>query len=317
MEQKLLNELQAGDSFEGFVLIKSFNVKTGQTGKSYVDMVLADQKGDINGKIWNYTEEQFKDYKPHILVKVRGNVVSWMNALQMKIERIRLATDNDPVSITDFTPSAPKTSEEMFKTVQEYINRIKKDDIRDIVTYAVNLRKEKLLYYPAAQANHHSIRSGLLYHTTTMLASADALCKIYTDLNSDWLFAGVILHDLEKTEEMESSELGLVSDYTKKGLLLGHIVQGPLVIQEASKAVGASDETTILLQHMLISHHYEPEFGAVRRPMFPEAEMLHYLDMIDARMFDFKKALSSVNEGGFSEKQWLLDNRRLYKKTED
>ncbi len=317
MEQKLLNELQAGDSFEGFVLIKSFNVKTGQTGKSYVDMVLADQKGEINGKIWNYTEEQFKDYKPHILVKVRGNVVSWMNALQMKIERIRIATEDDPVSITDFTPSAPKTSEEMFKTVQEYINRIKKDDIRDIVTYAVNLRKEKLLYYPAAQANHHSIRSGLLYHTTTMLASADALSKIYTDLNTDWLFAGVILHDLEKTEEMESSELGLVSDYTKKGLLLGHIVQGPLVIQEASKAVGASDETTILLQHMLISHHYEPEFGAVRRPMFPEAEMLHYLDMIDARMFDFKKALSSVNEGGFSEKQWLLDNRRLYKKTED
>lgn len=317
MEQKLLNELQAGDSFEGFVLIKSFNVKTGQTGKSYVDMVLADQKGDINGKIWNYTEEQFKDYKPHILVKVRGNVVSWMNSLQMKIERIRIATEDDPVSITDFTPSAPKTSEEMFKTVQEYINRIKKDDIRDIVTYAVNLRKEKLLYYPAAQANHHSIRSGLLYHTTTMLASADALSKIYTDLNTDWLFAGVILHDLEKTEEMESSELGLVSDYTKKGLLLGHIVQGPLVIQEASKAVGASDETTILLQHMLISHHYEPEFGAVRRPMFPEAEMLHYLDMIDARMFDFKKALSSVNEGGFSEKQWLLDNRRLYKKSED
>ena len=317
MEQKLLNELQAGDSFEGFVLVKSFNVKTGQTGKSYVDMVLADQKGEINGKIWNYTEEQFKDYKPHILVKVRGNVVSWMNALQMKIEKIRIATENDPVSITDFTPSAPKSSEEMFKTVQEYINRIKKDDIRDIVTYAVNLRKEKLLYYPAAQANHHSIRSGLLYHTTTMLASADALSKIYTDLNTDWLFAGVILHDLEKTEEMESSELGLVSDYTKKGLLLGHIVQGPLVIQEASKAVGASDETTILLQHMLISHHYEPEFGAVRRPMFPEAEMLHYLDMIDARMFDFKKALSSVNEGGFSEKQWLLDNRRLYKKSEE
>ena len=317
MEQKLLNELQAGDSFEGFVLVKSFNVKTGQTGKSYVDMVLADQKGEINGKIWNYTEEQFKDYKPHILVKVRGNVVSWMNALQMKIERIRIATDDDPVSITDFTPSAPKTSDEMFKTVQEYINRIKKDDIRDIVTYAVNLRKEKLLYYPAAQANHHSIRSGLLYHTTTMLASADALSKIYTDLNTDWLFAGVILHDLEKTEEMDSSDLGLVSDYTKKGLLLGHIVQGPLVIQEASKAVGASDETTILLQHMLISHHYEPEFGAIRRPMFPEAEMLHYLDMIDARMFDFQKALSSVNEGGFSEKQWLLDNRRVYKKTED
>ena len=77
-----------------------------------------------------------------------------------------------------------------------------------------------------------------------------------------------------------------------KGLLLGHVVQGPLRIAEAGKAVGADDQTVILLQHMLISHHYEPEFGAVKRPMFPEAEMLHYLDMIDARMFDFRKALA-------------------------
>ena len=228
-----------------------------------------------------------------------------------------MATEEDPVSINDFVPSAPKTAEDMFDIIKEYINRINKKDIRDIVTYAVKLRKEKLLYYPAAQANHHSVRSGLLYHTTTMLATADALCKIYTDLDSDWLFAGVILHDLEKTEEMEASDLGLVSDYTKKGLLLGHIVQGPLVIQEAAKAVGASDETTILLQHMLISHHYEPEFGAIKRPMFPEAEMLHYLDMIDARMYDFKKALADVNEGGFSDKQWLLNNSRLYKRTQD
>ena len=317
MEQKKLSELQANDSFEGFVLVRSFSVKTGQTGKNYADLVIADAQSELNGKIWNYNEDQFKNFKPHVLIKVRGTVVAWMNSLQLKIEKIRLATEEDPVSINDFVPSAPKTAEDMFDIIKEYINRINKKDIRDIVTYAVKLRKEKLLYYPAAQANHHSVRSGLLYHTTTMLATADALCKIYTDLDSDWLFAGVILHDLEKTEEMEASDLGLVSDYTKKGLLLGHIVQGPLVIQEAAKAVGASDETTILLQHMLISHHYEPEFGAIKRPMFPEAEMLHYLDMIDARMYDFKKALADVNEGGFSDKQWLLNNRRLYKRTQD
>jgi 3'-5' exoribonuclease len=317
MEQKKLSSLQAGDNFEGFVLVRAFSVKTGQTGKNYVDLTVADAFSEMNGKIWNYNEEQFASYKPHILVKIRCNVVEWMNSLQLKIEKIRIATEDDPVSINDFVPSAPKTSEEMLETVYTYINRINKKDIRDIVTYAVELRKEKLFYYPAAQANHHSVRGGLLYHTTTMLATADALSKIYTELDPDWLFAGVILHDLEKTEEMDSSELGLVSDYTRKGLLLGHIVQGPLVIQEAAKAVGASDETTILLQHMLISHHYEPEFGAVKRPMFPEAEMLHYLDMIDARMYDFRKALADVSEGGFSEKQWLLNNRRLYKKTQE
>ena len=221
---------------------------------------------------------------------------------------------DDPVSINDFVPSAPKSGEEMMNILESYIDKIHKTDIKDIVNYVVSELYDKLLYYPAAQSNHHSVRCGLLYHTTTMLASAEAMCKIYTELDPDWLYAGVILHDIEKTEEMNASELGLVSDYTRKGLLLGHVIQGPLIIGEAGRAVNAREETIVLLQHMLISHHYEPEFGAVKRPMFPEAEMLHYLDMIDARMYDFRKALAEVNEGGFSDKQWLLNNRRLYKK---
>ena len=317
MEQKRISELSVNDSFEGFLLIKNFSVKTGQTGKNYVDLTLADPFGEINGKVWNYAEEQFSSYSANKLVKVRAIVTQWNNTLQLKIERIRLANESDPVSIDDFVPSAPISAENMMTTLKEYISRIKKDDIRETVAYVVQKLYDKLMYYPAAQTNHHSIKGGLLYHTTTMLKSAEAMCGIYTELDPDWLYAGVILHDIEKTEEMDSSSLGLVSDYTMKGLLLGHIVQGPLVIAEAGKAVGAKEETIILLQHMLISHHYEPEYGAIRRPMFPEAEMLHYLDIIDARMYDFRKALADVKEGGFSDKQWLLNNRRLYKRHEE
>lgn len=317
IDQKKLSALEANEAFEGFVLLRSFSVKTGQTGKNYVDLTLADDSSEINGKIWNYQEEQFVDYHPQMLVKVRGTVVAWQTTLQLRIERIRPAKDSDPVTLNDFVPAAPKTGEEMMATLQSYLDRIGKKDLHDIVAYVVDSLYDKLMYYPAAQANHHSVRCGLLYHTTTMLASADAMCKIYTELDPDWLFAGVILHDIEKTEEMNSSELGLVSDYTMKGLLLGHVIQGPLIIAEAGKAVGAQEQTVVLLQHMMISHHYEPEFGSVKRPMFPEAEMLHYLDMIDARMYDFRKALADVQEGGFSDKQWLLNNRRLYKRVED
>ena len=197
MEQKKLSELQANDSFEGFVLVRSFSVKTGQTGKNYADLVIADAQSELNGKIWNYNEDQFKNFKPHVLIKVRGTVVAWMNSLQLKIEKIRLATEEDPVSINDFVPSAPKTAEDMFDVIKEYINRINKKDIRDIVTYAVKLRKEKLLYYPAAQANHHSVRSGLLYHTTSMLKVGEMLSSIYS-VNTSILFAGIILHDIGK-----------------------------------------------------------------------------------------------------------------------
>jgi len=313
MEQKKLFELTVNDVFEGYVLIRSFNVKTGQNSKNYIDLTITDAYSEMNAKIWEYNEEKYGQYKPNSLIKIRGNVVLWQTSLQLRIEKIRLADATDPVHIEEFVPSAPLTGEEMLAMLQSFANRIIQKDINQIVNNLVNKYKERLLYWPAAQANHHSIRGGLLYHTTTMLRSAEALSAIYTQLNTDYLYAGVILHDLEKINEMDASELGMVSDYTRNGLLLGHIVQGTLSIAEAGKEVGAGEQTIVLLQHMLISHHYEPEFGAIRRPMFPEAEMLHYLDMIDARMFDFSKALSEVQEGGFSDKQWLLHNRRLYK----
>lgn len=112
----------------------------------------------------------------------------------------------------------------------------------------------------------------------------------------------MILHDIEKVNELNAGELGLVSDYTRDGLLLGHIVQCTLTIAEAGKAVNADPEIVVLLQHMITAHHYEPEFGSPKRPMFPEAELLHYLDIIDARMYDFTKALEETAEGGFTEK---------------
>ena len=97
--------------------------------------------------------------------------------------------------------------------------------------------------------------------------------------------------------------------------MLGHLVMGVEVIGERCKELGIDAEKCLLLQHMSLSHHYEPEFGSPKKPLFPEAEMLHYLDMTDAKMFDMEDALKSVEPGGFSERVYTLDNRKLYKRT--
>ena len=314
MEQKKLSQLTGGEAFEGFVLIKALALKTGQTGKNYIDLTVCDDSSSMNAKIWDYNDH-YAQFTVNSLVKVRGNVVVWQNTMQLRIERIRFATEADPVSINDFVPSAPFTGESMLADVLMYADRIENNDIRAIVHYVLEKYRDRLLYWPAAMANHHSIRSGLLYHTLTMLKSGEALCGVYTHLNPDWVYGGVILHDIEKVNELNAGELGLVSDYTRDGLLLGHIVQCTLTIAEAGKTVNADPEIVVLLQHMITAHHYEPEFGSPKRPMFPEAELLHYLDIIDARMYDFTKALEETAEGGFTEKQWLLHNRRLYKRT--
>ena len=114
---------------------------------------------------------------------------------------------------------------------------------------------------------------------------------------------------------MDASELGLVNDYTAGGKLLGHLVQGITMIHEASKETGFDEEKTMVLEHMILSHHYEPEYGSPKYPMLPEGELLHYLDTIDARMYDMKKISEGCDPGTFSERIWSLENRNIYKPT--
>lgn len=316
-EVKTLDTLGANDTFEGFVIIKQAAVKTGQTGKSYFDLTVADAKGKINAKIWDYDAVRFAFVLPNALVKVRGTVAVWQGAMQLRIERIRAVTPEDGVDIGDYVKSAPLSGEEMYENVLAEANAIHDGELRLITVTILEEYRERLTYWPAAMANHHSIRSGLLLHVSTMLKAGLAVCAVYPFLNPDWIRAGVILHDMQKIEELDASPLGTVADYTRDGLLLGHVVQGAMHVQKVGERLGISAEKIALLAHMMLSHHYEPEYGAPRRPMFPEAEILHYLDVMDARMYDFQEALQDVTPGGFSERKFLLHNRRLYKRTCD
>jgi 3'-5' exoribonuclease len=149
-----------------------------------------------------------------------------------------------------------------------------------------------------------------------MMMTGDAICTIYTNLNRDLVAAGVLLHDIEKLNEILSDEMGIASGYSFEGQLLGHIIQGIKLVDRLGEELGISREKTIMLEHMILSHHYEPEFGSPKKPLFPEAEILHYLDMMDARMFDMEDALVGTEPGEFSERVWTLDNRRLYRSSE-
>ena len=169
------------------------------------------------------------------------------------------------------------------------------------------------MYYPAATRLHHAERSGLLHHTSTMLRMADAVCGIYDQLDSDLLAAGVILHDLCKITEIRADASGVAIDYSREGQLLGHIVRGVSELDKACEALSIREETRLMLEHMILSHHDLPEYGSPKPPMFPEAEVLHILDLLDARMFEMDSALKNVAPGTFTERIWSLE-RRLYRR---
>lgn len=160
--------------------------------------------------------------------------------------------------------------------------------------------REQLLIWPAAVSYHHAERAGLLHHTVTMLRAAKALLPIYPYVDRELVLCGVIAHDLCKIQEINAGPMGIATEYTPAGMLLGHLVLGVSNIARLAASLGLDEETSLLLQHMVLSHHDTPEYGSPRPPMFPEAEFLHHLDVLDARMVEMETALRSTAGPGSS-----------------
>ena len=314
--EKKIGDFKSGDYIQGVFYIKESELKTTTTNNKYMNFTFADKTGEINAKLWDWDEDNASRFCVGILVKARGNIIEWQGQMQFKIDFIGKVIDSDNIKIEDFIPSAPYSGEAMYKFLFTVINeKMQDEDFRKICTYVLNQNKDALMIAPAAKKNHHAIRPGLLYHTSTMLRCALTLSSIYNFLNKDLLYTGVILHDMGKLFEMKQSETGLVSEYTVEGTLLGHIIQGINYIDQVGKDINVNPEKILLIKHMILSHHYIPEHGSPKFPLFPEAEMLHYLDIMDARMYDMKKAFESQDAGTFSERMRSLDNRQIYKST--
>lgn len=312
MNYKKIKEFNLDERIDGFFMIKDIEVRVATNGNKFIDITLTDDSGDINAKVWDYKGED-DYYTQSSIIKIRGDISEWQGKKQLKIIKIRKTNEDDDVKIEDFVQSAPLDSEYMYETIIEYIEKMKDEDIKKLTLYMFSEHKEKLLYYPAAKKNHHSIRGGLLYHVFRMLKTGESLATIYEFVNRDLLYAGIILHDMAKLEEMDSNELGIVSEYTREGQLLGHLIQGIKNISRTSEKLDIDPEKSLLIEHMILSHHYYPDYGSPKKPMIPEGELLHHIDTIDARLYDMEKALKEVDESEFTERIWSLDRRMIYK----
>ena len=317
MKEFYINDLKKDMEVIDFFMVKSINVKTGSNGKNYLDILLGDKTGEISSKKWDLTDQEIEYLNTVEIgfpVKVRAIVTEWNGTKQFRIMRIRKANENDDIDIVEFVKAAPEASEDMYDYIYARTEDFKDDDLKKLAQKMLKDNKEKLMYYPAAQKNHHAELGGLLYHTKRMLMTGERICEVYKCLDKDLLLTGVIIHDMEKINEIESNRLGISPGYSFEGKLLGHIVQGVKTIDRIAAELGLPREKAIMLEHMVLSHHYEPEYGSPKRPMFPEAEILHYLDIIDARMYDMEEALSGTEPGGFSERVFTLEGRQIYKR---
>lgn len=310
MIQQSVAALQKDDKFEGFLLVRSSEQRVGNNGSAYLDLTLADNTSEMNAKVWNTQAPA-----PGIgtVLKVRALITEYNGRLQMRIEKYRASQTDDEIDYSQLVSSAPEPPENMLAAIYATIDAMTNPVLKPLVKQLVDDAGEPLTYFPAAQRLHHAERSGLLHHMTSMLRVAEAILPCYPFLDGDLVRAGIIVHDLCKLGELKSDTLGNVKDYTQDGVLVGHLVRGVAQVEETARALGYShqDEYVLLLEHMIISHHGVPEYGSPRPPMFPEAEMLHWIDVVDARMNEMHGVLRRLKPGVFSEKIWSLE-RRLY-----
>ena len=300
---------------EGFFLVKSAERRQSARKQPYLDLLLADITGEIPAKCWEYRPE-FDAFRPGCVVKVRGQLETWNERQQLRVEQIRLAGSGDRLDMSKIIPTAPFDTEWMLEEILRIVESFEDEDLKRLTAYLLNKNREKLLYWPAAVKMHHASRGGLLYHTLSICRLAQAVSRIYPFVRSDLLFCGVILHDIAKIQEFVVNEAGSATEYSVEGNLIGHLVAGAMEIHDACNVLGIPNETAVLVEHMVLSHHGIPEFGSPVRPSFVEAEILSQLDDLDAKVNIFLGAMEGLEAGAFSGRQWGLDNRKIYKHSE-
>ncbi|CAM3670083.1 MULTISPECIES: 3'-5' exoribonuclease YhaM family protein [Paenibacillus] len=314
---KPINQLSVQDEFVGFYLLKELNLRqtNGTPPKDYFDIILSDSSGQISAKYWDVSIQDKETFFPMQLVKIRGTVLSYRDQPQVKISRIRKATEEDGVSITDFVRAAPIRPIDLLHTIKLAIQDISNPEVKLIVQYCVDKVEEKLMHYPAAKTYHHAYFAGLAYHIVRMLEIGDFICRQRPFLKPDFIKAGIILHDIAKPEEM-IAQMGIVTDYSNQGKLIGHIVLASNWIVEAAVAhhIPLESEVVLGLQHLVLSHHNLGEWGSPVQPQTAEAVALHHIDLLDAKLQMVEDALDTTAES----EPWTpmvrgLDNKAIYR----
>lgn len=309
---KTIQAMTPGDEVEGFYILKTATPKVATNGKPFLTGAISDRTGAMELKVWDYTGP-LSAADEGTVVKVRGTVGEYRGTPQFTAGRIRPAAEDDPVDISALVPTAPIDRRRVMEELRETVNTIADPDYRAVAEDMLTAHGDALEAIPAAKSVHHAFLGGLLMHTANMLRLADFLAGMYPEtVDRSLLLAGTLLHDMAKEQEFVFSQLGLATDYSVRGQLLGHLVMGAQETAAAAARLGVPEEKSVLLQHLILSHHGEPEFGAAVRPLCAEAELLSFIDAIDSRMEIYRETYETMDADTFSPRIFALE-RKIFK----
>ena len=305
---KMISEFTDHDRIEGQFLLGSVSKGVNTNGGSYFSVELRDASGQITAKKWDATLQDEDIFVTGNVISVIGETNKYRDTLQLKILSAEVVPLEE-IDVDRFVKAPPISKEELIKKFNNYVNSIKNEDCQKLLKYMINKFDDKLYNYPAAVSIHHEYSSGLLVHSLTMADIAAMLCPIY-DADYDLVITGCLLHDMGKIIELEGP---IVYKYSLEGKLLGHISIMCAEIRKAADELKITSEIPILLEHMVLSHHGQQEFGSPVMPLTKEALLLSLIDNLDSKMVVVSKAVEDLEPGSFSTKVFPLDNRSFYK----
>ena len=282
MAHIFINEIQPGATIDGIYMINQPVLRSTTRGDLYIAMYVSDKSGRVNGRIWQATEELYNSLPKEGFANIKGRSEVFQNALQIVADHIT-TVPAEKVDINDYLPRTGKDVRRMFEETTKIVSEIKNPFLKALIKEFLSDKElmKNFCKAPGGTANHHSFIGGLLEHTHNMLNVAKAMLPFYPQLQSDLVLAGIFLHDMGKTEELSYD---MAFGYTDSGQLLGHITLTINMVEEKAAAIEVDKEILESLEHIILSHHGQYEFGSPKLPMTAEAFLISYLDNIDAKI---------------------------------
>jgi 3'-5' exoribonuclease len=301
MKSPFVRELKPDEISTAVFLVSTKEVRQKRTGEPYLSLVLSDRTGEIDSKMWDNVGEIVETFDRDDFVKVKGLMQLYNNRPQLTIHKLRRVEDRE-VDFRDFFPASQNDPAAMWAELRGIVSAIGNEHIRGLLNAFLDDPDVAARYQvaPAAKSIHHAFRSGLLEHVVSLLKLAKLVGGHYGSVDVDLLYAGIVLHDIGKIYEL-SYERGF--NYSAEGQLLGHIAIAIRMIADKLRAFPDFPvELRNLIEHMVLSHHGQLEFGSPKLPVFPEALLLHYLDDMDSKMENMRALIDKdpQSEGYFS-----------------
>ena len=306
---KLIKEFKEGERVVSQFLISNVSRGVNNLGSPYLNVELRDSSGQIPAKKWEVNSEDDSIFVVGNVAEITAEILRYKESLQAKIITAKLLKE-DEIDITRLVANPPVSKEVLTKEFNEFLASIKDGDCKALLDYFIKKYESKLFIYPAASSIHHEYSSGLLMHIVSMCKMGEFIAANYPNINRDLLITGIILHDIGKITELEGP---VIYHYSLEGKLLGHISIMAGEIKEAANKLNLKSEVPLLLEHMILSHHGQYEYGSPVLPLTSEALALHLIDNTDSKLTILNKALDETKAGEFTQKIFALDGRIFYK----